>query len=86
MARVRVEFYGLARRRAGIAEIEVEADTVGSALEAIARECPGSALLHEGRIAGEFLISLGGRRFVEDLKRAVPVGVCLLVLGADSGG
>ena len=86
MARVRVEFYGLARRRAGIAEIAVEADTVGSALEAIARECPALALLHKGRIAEEFLVSLEGERFAEDLKRAVPEGVSLLVMGADSGG
>jgi molybdopterin converting factor small subunit len=79
---VEVEFYGLARRRAGAAGTAVVADTVRAALAEIARAFPA---LRD--VAGEhFLVSIGGERFVEDLNEPIPAGARLLVLSADAGG
>jgi molybdopterin converting factor small subunit len=85
MSRVRVEFYGLARLRAGIAETGVVAATVGEALEAV-EEATGLCAIAGDAVAREFLVSLGGTRFTTDLGQSLADGDCLLILGADAGG
>ena len=85
MSRVRVEFYGLARLRAGIAETGVVAATVGEALEAVAK-ATGLRAIAGDSVAREFLVSLGGTRFTTDLGQPLADGDCLLILGADAGG
>ena len=83
---VRVEFYGLARLRAGMAETAVEAATVRAVLTAVQAACPGLRLLTAGDVSPEFLVSLDGKRFGPNLDDAVPAGESLLILGADAGG
>ncbi|MBX9579162.1 MAG: hypothetical protein K2X87_02550 [Gemmataceae bacterium] len=83
MPRVRVEFYGLARLRAGAAGAAVEAATVRDALRAA---CPGLAVVRDGRVAPEYLLSVGGGRFTADPDEPLADGDSLLVLGADAGG
>jgi molybdopterin converting factor small subunit len=85
MSRVRVEFYGLARLRAGVAETGVVAATVGEALDAVA-ESTGLRAIPGDAVAREYLISLGGTRFTTDLDHPLADGDCLLILGADAGG
>lgn len=85
MSRVRVEFYGLARLRAGIAETSVVAATVGEALEAVAEATRLRAISGDA-VAREFLVSLGGTRFTTDLDHPLADGDSLLILGADAGG
>ncbi|MBX9626947.1 MAG: hypothetical protein K2X82_24310 [Gemmataceae bacterium] len=80
---VRVEFYGLARLRAGVAGAAVEAATVADALAAA---CPGLAVVRAGRVAPEYLLSVGGGRFTTNPDDALAAGDTLLVLGADAGG
>ena len=79
---VEVEFYGLARRRAGVAGTAVAADTVRAALAAVTRAFPA---LND--LAGKhFLVSINGERFVADVDELIPVGSRLLILSADAGG
>lgn len=80
---VRVELYGLARLRAGVAEATVAAGTVGDAL---AVACPGLGVIRDGRVSPEYLVSVGGGRFVTDPATPLNDGDVLLVLGADAGG
>ena len=40
-----VEFLGIPRERAGISELEIEADTLGQLLESLAARCPALAEL-----------------------------------------
>lgn len=86
MGRVRVEFYGLARRRAGRAELVVEAGTVRAALEAVGVACLGLTAIRDNRLSPEFLVSVGGTRFTADLDEPLADGAALLILGADAGG
>jgi molybdopterin converting factor small subunit len=88
MARVTVEFYGVPRRRAGRAELSVDADTPAEALARAAEVCPGlcGVLAADGRLGTQYLLSFEGERFVTDLREPLPAGARLLLLSADAGG
>ncbi|MCI0682591.1 MAG: MoaD/ThiS family protein [Gemmataceae bacterium] len=87
MPEVIVEFYGIPRERAGRAELMVRAATVGAALAEVERRCPGlRGLLQAGRLAEHYRLSLDGREFLTDCRRALADGARLLLLSADAGG
>ena len=83
-----VEFYGIPRQRAGRAELAVPAGTVGEVLAAVVRSCPAltGVIGDGGRIAGHYLVSIDGQRFVREVDEPVPAGQRLLVLSAEAGG
>jgi len=85
---VTVEFFGVPRQRAGRAEVIVQANTVAELLAAIERACPGLAGLvqTDGRLAPHYLLSIGGQRFVTDVRQELRPGDRLLLLSADAGG
>ncbi|HET6574165.1 MAG TPA: hypothetical protein VFG68_11215 [Fimbriiglobus sp.] len=88
MAEVTVEFYGIPRRRAGRAQLTVDADTAVAALAQVAAACPelGGVVAPDGRLAPLYLLSVDGKRFVADLAEPLPPGTRLLLLSADAGG
>lgn len=86
MPRVTVEFYGLARVRAGRPALTTDAATVGAALGAADTACPGLRVLGPGGIAPEFLVSVGGGRFTTNPADRLKDGESVLVFGADAGG
>ena len=86
MPTVRVEFFGLARLRAGRAELVAEAATVGEALAAADAACPGLRVVRGAGLSPEYLVSVGGKRFTADPAEPLTGGEQLLVLGADAGG
>ena len=82
-----VEFLGIPRERAGISEMELEAETLGQVLGQISARCPGlgelitSEGLHPSVVAnlnGDELVKSLDTRFAEDDR--------LLILSADAGG
>ena len=82
-----VEFLGVPRERAGIDELEVNADTLGRLLEALASRTPGLAgLIADARLHPSLAASLNGDRFLSD--PATPLGDDdrVLILSADAGG
>jgi len=85
---VTVEFYGVPRLRAGRAELAVPAGPLAAVLAAVERTCPGLAGLvgAGGRVAPHYLLSLDGRRFVNDPEEVLAAGERLLLLSADAGG
>ena len=85
---VRVEFYGLARQRAGTASIDVDATTVGSALRRAAEQVPSfaAACIEGGRLAAGYLANVNGRAFTSDALFPVSDGDVVLILSADAGG
>jgi molybdopterin converting factor small subunit len=85
---VTVELLGLARHRAGRAEVVVAGRTVAELLRAVGVTCPGLAdvVRDDGTIARQYLVSVDGVRFVADAAEAMPAGQRLLILGADPGG
>lgn len=85
--KVTVEFFGIPRQRAGMAELVVEAGTVAEALAAVERACPQLGLVRaDGQMAPEYLLSWEGRRFTRDLRDGLRAGDRLLILSADAGG
>jgi sulfur-carrier protein len=85
---VTVEFFGIPRRRAGRARLDVSPGTVAELLAAVERACPGLAglVLPNGRLAPHYLLSLNGEQFVADLRQPLRQGDRLLLLSADAGG
>lgn len=82
MPTVEVEFYGIARRRAGVPRTRVTAGTVAEALAAVADAFPGLAEV----TGNHFRVSLAGERFISDYATPLSDGTCLLVFSADAGG
>ena len=82
-----VEFLGVPRERAGIAEIDVEADTLGRLLETLATRMPGLAeLIAVDRLHPSLAASLNGDRFISDPKTPLLDEDSVLILSADAGG
>ncbi len=62
-----VEFLGVPRERAGIAELDVQADTLGRLLGTLAAQMPGLAeLIAVDRLHPSLAASLNGDRFISD--------------------
>jgi molybdopterin converting factor small subunit len=85
---VTVELLGLARFRAGVSEVRANGQTVGELLADVIRECPRLAglIAEGGGLSRQYLVSVDGERFIDDLGEPVLAGRRLLVLGADPGG
>ena len=81
-----VEFYGLARLRAGRAELRVEAATVGDALATADAACPSLRSSVGGKLSLEYRVSINGKHFTDNLAEPLAPGDALLLLGADAGG
>ena len=85
---VRIELFGVPRHRAGVAEIEVEATTLGEALRETRRRLPqlDRICLADGRLCIGYLANLNGRMFVTDPNTPLAAGDCVLILSSDAGG
>ena len=82
-----VEFLGVPRQRAGVADLEVQADTLGQLLLLLAARVPSfRELIVSGRLHPACVANLNGDRFISD--PATPLGEhdSLLILSADAGG
>jgi molybdopterin converting factor small subunit len=84
---MRVEFLGIPRERAGVAEVELEAATLGQLLIVLERRFPPlRALVDSGRLHSSVLASLNGDRFISDPLTRLSTSDCVLILSADAGG
>ncbi len=82
-----VEFFGVPRERAGIAQLDVQADTLGELLSALATRLPSFAeFVLENRLHPTFTANLNGDEFVKDPATPLREDDCLLILSADAGG
>jgi molybdopterin converting factor small subunit len=82
-----VEFFGIPRERAGVAELDVHAETLGQLLSILATQVPSFAEFIVGnQLHASFSANLNGDAFVSD--PATPLGQedCVLILSADAGG
>jgi molybdopterin converting factor small subunit len=82
-----VEFLGVPRERAGIAELDVQAETLGRLLGTLAERMPGLAeLIDVDRLHPSFAASLNGDRFISDPATPLADEDRVLILSADAGG
>lgn len=87
-ARVTIELFGIARRRAGRESVQVDADTLEEALLALESAAPAlrDEVLRAGRPAPHWCISLDGVRFLTDPATRLLDGARLLLLSSLAGG
>jgi molybdopterin converting factor small subunit len=84
---MRVEFLGVPRERAGIAELEVQADTLGQLLAALTVRFPSLGdLITADHLRPSVVANLNGDRFVSDPRTPLMEHDCILILSADVGG
>src|SRR5438034_724076 len=89
---IRVEFFGIARQRAGVSELKLSAPAAGvcfaHALEEVSRRLPalGRELIVGGQLHESLSANLDGARFISDPATPIRDGQCLLILSADAGG
>ncbi len=82
-----VEFFGVPRQRAGISELEVQADTLGQLLGTLAAQIPSlGELIAVDRLHPAFVANLNGDRFVSDPGTPLGEDDRVLILSADAGG
>ncbi len=82
-----VEFLGVSRQRAGIAELEVQAETLGQLLGTLASRIPSlGEIIAADRLHSAFVANLNGDRFVSDPATRLNQNDCVLILSADAGG
>ena len=90
MPRVRVEFFGMPRQRAGLAalDVEVESLTLGDVLVAAGKQLPEFArtCLDGSRLKPGLLANINGRHFTTDAQTALSDQDGVLILAADVGG
>ena len=88
---IRVEFFGVARQRAGTATVVVPvagAVTLGFLLARLAVEFPqwASECLDGDRLRPGYIVNVDGDRFVRDLEEPLEDETSLLIMSADAGG
>lgn len=88
MPRIRVEFYGIPRVRAGIAAKDVDATTVRELCQILAQQLPAfaAACLNNDQLSAETLLSINGRNFTRDPAIELHEGDVVLIFSADVGG
>jgi molybdopterin converting factor small subunit len=82
-----VEFLGIPRERAGLSELEIEAETLGQVLDVLADRFPRMRdLLPDGRLHPSLAASLNADLFISDPAVRLAHDDRLLILSADAGG
>jgi molybdopterin converting factor small subunit len=89
---IRVEFFGIARQRAGAVELTLEPPgseiQLADLLKQIAEQAPrlGQTLLVGGQLHESLMVNVDGNRFVRDPETVIHDGQSVLILSADAGG
>jgi molybdopterin converting factor small subunit len=86
-----VEFYGVVRQRAGVAQVEVPGDgpmSLAAALAALGERFPTleGECFERGAMCSGFLCNVDGQRFVVDPETTLDGDCSLLIMSADAGG
>ena len=84
---MQVEFLGIPRERAGLSAVEIEAETLGELLQALAMRFPAlNGLIAEGTLHRSVAANLNGDVFVRDPAIQLMPSDRVLILSADVGG
>ena len=89
---IRVEFFGIARQRAGTSQFALDVQEaeipLGAVLQRLAAALPAFAqeCLVDGRLQTALSANLDGQQFVSDPSAPIRDGQSLLILSADAGG
>jgi molybdopterin converting factor small subunit len=82
-----VEFLGIPRERAGVSEVEIEAETLGQLLGTLALQFPDlRELMTECGLHPSVAANLNGDTFVTDPGTSFSADDRLILLSSDAGG
>jgi len=82
-----VEFLGIPRQRAGVAQLQIEATTLRQALSVVRMQVPAlQELITADGLHPSLAANLNGDYFVNDLDTSLKEDDHLLILSADVGG
>ena len=83
-----MEFFGVARSRAGVASVTLDADCLQEVLVQLQDQLPFLAELciDNGALASGWLLNINGAAFTRDLNTLVNEGDSVLLMPADAGG
>ena len=82
-----VEFLGIPRERAGVANLEIEAQTLGQLLNVLASRFPElRELITDDGLHPSVVANLNGDEFVSDPGQELAESDRVLILSADVGG
>jgi molybdopterin converting factor small subunit len=82
-----IEFLGIPRQRAGVAQLQIEATTLRQALATLRSQLPAFAeLITSEGLHPSLAANLNGDRFLNDLDTRLAEDDRLLILSADVGG
>ena len=85
---VRVEFYGIARQRAGVESIDVDASCLSEMIDRLSACLPrlAESCFDDQRLRPGYLANINGRNFTTDPNMPLSDGDCVMILSADAGG
>ena len=84
---MRVEFLGVSRQRAGVDELEVQADTLGQLLTTLWDRLPAlREVIVDDRLHPAFVANLNGDEFISDPRTTLHAHDSVLILSSDAGG
>ncbi|HEX6161819.1 MAG TPA: MoaD/ThiS family protein [Vicinamibacterales bacterium] len=82
-----VEFFGVSRERAGVDEVDVQADTLGGLLGTLAARMPRLAeLIEANRLHPSLAANLNGDVFISDPDTPLGEHDRVLIIASDAGG
>ncbi len=89
--KVVVEFFGIPRQRAGVAEHTIEipdGSTMACVYQILAKDLPqfADACLTEHDLQSGYIASMNGLRFVKENSTTIQTGDVIQILSADVGG
>lgn len=88
MSSVTVEFFGIARARAGVQSARFTADTLGELLRQLGDTYPGlcGSCIQGAEFAPGYTANINGDQFTRDPCRQLQTGDSVLILSLDAGG
>ena len=88
MPSILVEFFGVARSRAGVASVTLDADCLQDVLVQLQDQLPSLAELciDNGELGSGWLLNINGAAFTRDLSTSLSDGDSVLLMPADAGG
>ena len=93
MPRIRIEFFGIPRQRAGVVETVIDFDG-GEEIELhrvfreLTQQYPQlkEVCLSDGSLARGYIANIDGKKFVADSKAKVRSESTIMIMSADAGG
>ena len=85
---LRVEFFGMARRRAHVEAVELRAESLSEVITELTRLFPtlAASCFRDERLAPGWTFNIDGHRFTRDPNELLVSGCCLLLMSSDVGG